>query len=137
MDNWIQCIKLKVREDQKNFVASNVGSIAQSKFYPHWQPKGIYLDETMIGFIMFGPGEDEVTIIRFMIDQEYQGNGYGRAALKKAIEELSENPAFKEINLSFEPENEVAKKLYESFGFKDTGEIDEGEIVYKLELERK
>ncbi len=36
--------------------------------------------------------------------------------------------------LSYEPENEVARKLYRSFGFVETGERDGEEIVAVLRL---
>ena len=36
--------------------------------------------------------------------------------------------------LSYEPENDVARKLYNSFGFRETGEMDEGEVVAALRL---
>ena len=36
--------------------------------------------------------------------------------------------------ISYEPENEVAKKLYASFGFEETGEMDGDEIVAVLKL---
>lgn len=36
--------------------------------------------------------------------------------------------------LSYEPENEVARRLYCSFGFSETGEIDGEELIAKLEL---
>lgn len=36
--------------------------------------------------------------------------------------------------LSYEPENTAAKKLYHSFGFRETGEMDEGEIIAVLGL---
>lgn len=36
--------------------------------------------------------------------------------------------------LSYEPENEVACRLYCSFGFSETGEIDGEELIAKLEL---
>lgn len=47
-DNWQELIKLKVREEQKHFVASNLYSIAQAQFgdeyQGHWDlhPFGIY-----------------------------------------------------------------------------------------------
>lgn len=47
IDNFIPLIKLKVRKDQKGFVASNVGSLAEAYIaiisggYP--QPFGIFL----------------------------------------------------------------------------------------------
>ena len=36
--------------------------------------------------------------------------------------------------ISYEPENEVAKKLYASFGFVENGEMDDDEIVAVLKL---
>ena len=37
-------------------------------------------------------------------------------------------------SLSYEPENEVAAKLYHSFGFVENGEMDGDEIVAVLKL---
>lgn len=36
--------------------------------------------------------------------------------------------------LSYEPENTVAKRLYESFGFAETGDMDGEEIIAVLRL---
>ncbi|ERK58798.1 hypothetical protein HMPREF1983_00698 [Gemella bergeri ATCC 700627] len=36
--------------------------------------------------------------------------------------------------LSYEPENEVARKLYHSFGFTETGDMDGNEIIAILKL---
>ena len=36
--------------------------------------------------------------------------------------------------LSYEPENTVAKELYASFGFKETGDMDGEEIIAVLKL---
>lgn len=36
--------------------------------------------------------------------------------------------------LSYEPENEIARKLYESFGFTETGEMDGEELIAILKL---
>jgi diamine N-acetyltransferase len=41
-DNWLECIRLQVRDDQKTFVASNVFSIAQAQFFPDVHPQAIY-----------------------------------------------------------------------------------------------
>jgi diamine N-acetyltransferase len=59
-DNWRKLANLKVREDQKGFVAPNVYSIAESQFgfdeadgSGHWDmyPFGIYDAETPVGFL--------------------------------------------------------------------------------------
>ena len=36
--------------------------------------------------------------------------------------------------LSYEPENEVARKLYHSFSFTETGDMDGNEIIAILKL---
>jgi ribosomal protein S18 acetylase RimI-like enzyme len=41
-----------------------------------------------------------------------------------------------EIRLSFEPNNIVAERLYASLGFERTGEIEEGEVVMRLRVQR-
>ena len=41
-DNWIQAVKLEVKDDQKNFVATNAISITQSKFQSFIDCHGIY-----------------------------------------------------------------------------------------------
>jgi diamine N-acetyltransferase len=39
-----------------------------------------------------------------------------------------------EVFLSFDPENQIGKKLYESFNFKATGRIIDDEVLYSLSL---
>lgn len=61
-----------------------------------------------------------------MIDEKYQGKGYGRAAALEVIKRLRQNENCKEIYLSCNPENIIAEKLYKSIGFERTGELNEG-----------
>lgn len=46
-DNWHAAIRLEVAPEQRNFVASNLYSIAESHFEPGAVPLGIYNDETL------------------------------------------------------------------------------------------
>lgn len=134
--NFYDVLKLKVREDQQEYVARNIFSLAQAwLYYEEARPFAIYADETPVGFFMASVNKDkpEFGIWRFMIDEKYQGKGYGHAALKLAICYLKKQGA-KEIVLSYEPENKNAALLYEKEGFVLTGEIDEGELVAKLKL---
>jgi len=50
------------------------------------------------------------------IDKEYQQRGYGKQTLFWAIERLKEKGAPR-ILLSVHPDNEVARRIYESIGF--------------------
>ena len=72
-----------------------------------------------------------------MIDKNHQGKGYGKAALSSAIKHFKNTLDLKEMLTSIVPGNDVAVKLYENLGFKLTGEIDDGEHVMKLSLDRE
>ncbi|KST68250.1 GNAT family N-acetyltransferase [Mastigocoleus testarum] len=138
-DNWKECIKLKPDETQVNFVASNVYSLLESKFEPSFFPLAIYSNETMVGFVMYGLDDDDGSwwVIRLMVDQNHQKNGYGKAAMLEAIEILRNKPGCARVFTSYVPENLVAEKLYLSLGFEKTGKIEDGEIVVCLPLDTK
>lgn len=131
-----ECIKLKVAEAQSKFVAPNVVSIAQSKFYPTINTSAVYDGEEMVGFVMFGLDTDDgkYYLVRLMIDERHQGKGYGRAATRAVIEKMRANKDCRELYLSFVPENTAAHALYKSIGFEPTGDINEGEIVMRFDL---
>lgn len=136
-ETWEQCVKLKVRSDQEHFIAFNVYSLAQSKYEPGLLPLAVYDGETMVGFVMYSeqpyePGK--YFIYRVMVGAEFQGKGYGRAAMQALIERMKMLPDCREIVLSYEPENAVAERLYESLGFRKTGEFFDNEVASSLKL---
>lgn len=150
-ENIWQSVKLSVNDNQKDFVFTNAESIleayAETASGKKAMPYAIYDDDTMIGFIMFGynftEGDDFPKISKdnyvlwcFMIDKNFQGNGYGKEALSACLDFIKTMPCGKAKYcwLSYEKENSVAKKLYESFGFRENGEIFEGETVAALKL---
>ena len=141
---------LHVNKEQRHFVAGNKDSLVDAFFRMTEEgkqvfPFGIYKGKKPVGFIMitYDVGEDDGTepradwflrnsyyIWRFMIDKRYQGNGYGREAMKLALDFIRTFPAGEAEYcwLSYEPTNEVAKNLYRSFGFRELPEhYEEGE----------
>jgi diamine N-acetyltransferase len=139
-DNFDTCIKLKVDEDQKNFVASNEMSIAQSKIYPHLIPLAVYNDDEMVGFTLHGqdPKSKNYYIVRLMIDKKFQGNGFGKQATLKLIEKMGKYEDCDTVYLYFVDGNKGAEKLYLNLGFTRTGVIDEdGEIEMRFDLKRE
>jgi diamine N-acetyltransferase len=136
-DNWEACIDLKVHPEQKDFVASNLYSIAESQFYPGCVPLAVHDGDTLVGFIMYEPDllsqlEGVYFICRLMIDCAYQGKGYGRMAMQQVIERLRKYPDCRVIRTSYVPENTMAAKLYYGLGFLPTGEVEDGEIILQL-----
>lgn len=105
-------------------------------------PFGLYQGEDLIGFAMIGygasGGDDEPAVVnesysiwRFMIDEKFQGKGIGKAGMQAILDYIQTMPCgdAKYCWLSYEEENVVARKLYASFGFQETGEICCDEIV--------
>ena len=143
-DNWVALIKLQVREDQRHFVASNVFSIAQAQFGDdyegHWElhPFGIYDGDDPVGFLMYGHNFDhpqyQVFILRLMVDERFQGKGYGRFGMQKVLEILHPDERIHAVGISYEPENAAARQLYASLGFVESGRMLEGEAEAILKL---
>ena len=133
MENFYECIKLSVSEEQKSFVASNTFSLAEAKADGVSNPRAIYADDQMVGFVMydFELKKNRGYITRLMIDSRFQGHGHGRAAMEQVIECLGQIPGCQEIQTSFTPGNAIAERLYTSLGFEHTGEVNEGEIVVR------
>src|SRR5215216_4346028 len=142
--NWQSLIKLKVRDGQQDFVSSNVYSIAESQFgfneEGHWDlfPYGLYLNDEPVGFAMTGLNTNhsrfQGLILRLMVDERYQGRGYGRQAMKVMTEMFLANEHVRAVCISYAPENDAARKLYTSFGFVETGEMVESEVMAVLQL---
>lgn len=135
-ENWLQCARLKVAPEQERFVASNGVSMAQSKYEPEYVPLAVYDGEEMVGFVMYGveQTENKYWIMRMMVDHRQQGKGYGRAAMQLLLDRIRAIPGCDEVTISYEPDNAVARRLYASLGFRETGEIIEEETVARLKF---
>ncbi len=133
-DNWREVSALAIPEAQRNFVAEPNFYLALC-CYDTWNPLAIYLDDAVIGFMMWGLEEGSCWLGGIFIGREYQRRGYGRRAVQEAIRVLSEQTGVSEFALSYQPTNTVARGLYTAMGFVETGEIEDDEVVARLKLE--
>ena len=147
---WKVCA-LEPFEEQKDFVAENIRSLAEA-FATRNEghnalPLAVYHDDELIGFVMIGKGtvgeEDESELIkenyclwRLMIDRKYQGKGYGRQTLDAAVRLIRTFPFGEapKVWLSYEPENTRARELYHRYGFRENGEMCGNEIIAVYDL---
>jgi len=120
--------------------------------YPHYYPAGAVafflahhnaaaimrdITENCVFLCISDSGEITGTVTvsgneigRLFVLPQYQGNGYGREAMKLALDFIRTFPAGEATYcwLSYEPTNEVARKLYLSFGFEEHPEhYEEGD----------
>jgi diamine N-acetyltransferase len=131
-----QITALKVAPAQTHFVADNATSIAEAYFEPKAWFRAIYADETPVGFIMLAddPDEPNYYLWRLMIDERYQGHGYGRQAVEQLIAYVRTRPNATHLYVSCVPGEGSPGPFYEGMGFTYTGEEEEGELMMRLEL---
>ena len=86
-----------------------------------------------------GISKGNYLLFRFMIDQRFQGLGYFKPTMDAVIDFVSTEPAGKATSLwlSYEPENKHARFCYLHYGFKETGQVIEDEIVAIYDLTTK
>ena len=160
-DNVRQVCRLGLTKEQTHYVANNKASlicayITLSEGEPVL-PYAIYHDDKVVGFIMLGYDDDWTGyerkkwlesdyykeheghpyyyVWRFMIDRRYQRRGYGREALELALDLMRTEPygPAEYAILSYEPSNEVGRKLYASLGFEELTEFqEEDDEVYAV-----
>ena len=133
--NWRECVKLKVSEEEKSFIDSNVFPIAEWKFEPENKLKAIYSDSVLVGMLAYyfhdGVYGEFYWLYHFMIEPKQQNNGYGQSALKLAIVEMRELGA-KDIVTNCVPRNTRAQYIYKKLGFEKHGTIDGGDLLLRL-----
>ncbi|UUI41588.1 GNAT family N-acetyltransferase [Oceanobacillus oncorhynchi] len=139
--NYKKCSLLKVNDNQKDFIAPNWYSVLEAVYEKEEKRTyAIYHEEEMVGFLMlcYYPAsdiydKDSWWMDRFMIAKDFQGKGYGKASLKKFMEDFQKNYPKEALRTSTVKENHVAITLYEHSGFQRTGEFVEEEAVLLME----
>ncbi len=141
-DTVIDVVRLRVEPEQDKFVAENAVSLAQALFAPYAWYRAIYSGETPVGFVMLSddslladrPEKPEIGIWRFMVDQRYQRQGIGEAALRLVVDHARSRGIFSKLSVSYVPGEGSPVGLYQRIGFEHTGEVDEDELVMELRL---
>ena len=150
-ENIWDVARLKVKRAQANSVSSNIESILEAfatrESGGAAMPFALYDGVALVGFTMIGygdlPGEDNPTISkdnyciwRLMIDERWQGRGYGKQAIESILNYVRTKPCGEAEYcwLSYDPENQRLKKLYNGFGFEDTGDMDGDEVIAAIKL---
>ena len=129
--NWRAVADVAPRRDQERFVAPVTRYLCLGHYEQVWRSLAVVLDGAVVGHIMWAIDDADKSrwIGGVVIDAAAQGRGIGRAALVAMIDRLRADPECREVALSYEPDNHVARKLYADLGFLETGEMEDDEIV--------
>ncbi len=129
-DNWCEAASLSVKENQKEYLAPAIGILARGYVYRNCNAR-IFIVENesiIVGLALVREFTDEplgYDLQQFMIDQKYQGKGYGTAALELILKELRKEGHYDHVEVCVKKENIKAIRLFEKQGFVDTGYVDE------------
>ncbi|MGE7840190.1 GNAT family N-acetyltransferase [Lysinibacillus sp. NPDC093712] len=141
-ENIEEVIALEVAENQKDFLeTTNLRSFADAHMLNAdgipANPIAIYADGIAVGFLMYiydtldhesfekevFYGKKSYFVWHIMIEKSYQGKGYGKLAFEKMLMEMEKMPdgEAEYVSLFYHIGNVAAKTLYASFGFIETG----------------
>ena len=137
-------VALAVTTEQSHYVADVATSLREAVEYPEakaWY-RAVYDDDLPVGFVMISDGitSDDPTLIgpyylwRLLIDQRYQGRGYGRTALDLVVAHVRTRPDARELLVSHVEGPLSPGPFYTAYGFAYTGQVHEGEPVLSLPL---
>lgn len=127
--NYRDILQLTVAQSQKDYIESPYECLVDSVEWKQFKPVGLYVNEELVGFAMYGFFEEEgkhgrLWIDRLLIDEHFQGRGYGTQFMKKLIKKVTAEYGQQPIYLSVYPENEGAVHLYQKLGFEFIDERD-------------
>ena len=136
-ENWREICALTPGAAGLEFTGGNAWHLLWGVYEPEWIVKGIAADGRLVGCARYGPSRElpGIELIHFMIDERFQGRGYGKAAIVAVAAEMFRHFGVGEIYLSVDPENSRARRVYETAGFFATGQKDKHEDVFALRRE--
>jgi putative membrane protein len=131
--DWVG--EVRVVGEQRFHVASIAKTFWQSRGRDDFWMRAIFAGDDPVGFACVVDRGEEAYIARLLVDYRHQGRGYGKEAIRLLLDEVRRNPACNRVTLSHVPSNAAVARLYERFGFRHTGVVDEdGEVEMRLDL---
>lgn len=134
-DNWR--LGLQVSESQKRYVTDSAGILARAYAYRDFRSRAFAIcdGDTPVGMGLYYdlPDMEYYDFSQIFIDERFQGNGYGKAAVKLVLEEMRQDGRFSKVDLCYIEGNLAARRLYEELGFVET-ERDGDEIIMEMKL---
>ncbi|MCK4904056.1 MAG: GNAT family N-acetyltransferase [Candidatus Marinimicrobia bacterium] len=94
-------------------------------------------DKWIIGYmsLQLQPKNDFIHLFHVFIDRSFRGKGFGKLLAQKAIS-YTEEENIPAITLFVNPNNQLAIKLYESFGFTEVGYSKTGSLKMLLNINK-
>jgi len=135
---------LAVTATQSEYVAGVAESLVEAAETPDARPwyRAVYAGDEPVGFVMLSDGitVDNPAYLgpyflwRLLVDTRHQGKGYGSEALRLAVEHVRTRPDARVLLTSCGQGSDSPLGFYLRNGFRQTGQVHEGEVVLELDL---
>jgi diamine N-acetyltransferase len=133
---------LSVSPAQEQFVSGVAESLLEAAEEPdgramYW---AVYAEETPVGFVMIsdevgGTGYISHYLWKLLIDERYQGQGFGTETLDLIVEYFRGRPGVEVLSTSAGQGDGSPIAFYERYGFEQTGDIVfDNEVLLRLRL---
>lgn len=141
--NWRQALQICSTPEQVEFVTEYepVALLILAKSYigdggQEWLPTAIFSGDIMVGVVALAHSGLECQVHHFLIDQSFQGRGYGKAAMNAIVDYIrAKLPECNKLTLTANPRNTRAQKVYSSVGFVETGKERVGGPIWLFDLD--
>jgi len=139
--NWRAALQVRVNDEQLVLVADHqpVALVVLSKAYVQpggrrWEPLA-YIGETgeIVAVLALAHSADVAEVVNLAVDTKHQGKGIGMSVMIAVLGWCRAQHATS-VELTVDPANDVAMRLYDRVGFRPTGETRDGDPVWAIPL---
>ena len=128
-DNWLEALRLEVREEQRRYVAPAAGILARGYVYRNNRARvyAVMAEGVMVGLALVRDLDEPPAcydLQQFMIDRRHQNRGYGSEALRQLLALLRAEGRYDAVEVCVHRDDLHARHVYERMGFADTGYVD-------------
>ena len=129
-ENWMEVASVSVKEHQKQYLAPAIGILARGYVYRNCHARVFVIenDGVIVGVALVREFTEKplgYDLQQFMIGGQYQGKGYGSAALRLILAALQQERHYDHVEVCVKKDDKEAVRLYEKHGFVDSGYVDE------------
>jgi diamine N-acetyltransferase len=129
---------------QERYLGSMESHFEDATAEPRAKPRmwSVYDGDQLVGFVMISDGIEELDehlvgpyyLWRLLIDERFQGRGYGAATIDAIVEYLRTRPGAEVLFTSCEAGDGSPQGFYLRYGFVLTGDVKWGEDLLRLDL---
>lgn len=139
--NWRAALRVRVSDEQLALVADHqpVALVILSKAYVQpggrrWEPLAyIGDDDAIVAVLALAHAGSVAAVVNLAVDSSQQGKGIGTMVMEAVLDRCRAQQSTS-VELTVNPANDAAIRLYRRVGFRPTGAIRDDEPVWSISL---